>query len=137
VATILILDEEADSCMLLKRLLERNFHQVRAFMNRDEALQCAARTKLDLALVSVASRHDTDLIVSAELKRANPGLKVMVIADYVPEENVEDLSVDGFLVKPVDIDTVERKVRELLQRRAHDLGSDAIENYTVTESFNK
>ena len=136
-ATILILDEEADSCMLLKRLLERNAHQVWAFVNANDALECAATKKLDLALVNLASRHDTGLAVPAALKRANPGLKVMVIADYVAEEGTQAMSADGFLVKPVDIDEVERKVRELLQNRSPDLGSDAIENRSVTGSFNK
>lgn len=136
-ATILILDEEADSCMLLKRLLERNAHQVWAFVNANDALECAATKSLDLALVNLASRHDTGLAVPAGLKRANPGLKVMVIADYVAEEGTQAMSADGFLVKPVDIDEVERKVRELLQNRSPDLGSDAIENCSVTGSFNK
>jgi DNA-binding NtrC family response regulator len=137
VATILILDEEADSCMLLKRLLERNAHQVWAFVNVTDALECAATKSLDLALVNLASRHDTGLAVPAALKRANPGLKVMVIADYVPEEGTQVISADGFLVKPVDIDAVEKQVRELLQNRSPDLGSDDIENRSVTGSFNK
>ena len=136
-ATILILDEEADSCMLLKRLLERNAHQVWAFVNANEALECAATKELDLALVNLASRHEAGLAVPAALKRANPGLKVMVIADYVPEEGTQAMSADGFLVKPVDIDEVESKVRELLQNRSPDLGSDAIKNRNVTGSFNK
>lgn len=137
VATILILDEEADSCMLLKRLLERNAHQVWAFVNANDALECAATNSLDLALVNLASRHDTGLAVPAALKKANPGLKVMVIADYVAEEGSQSMSADGFLVRPVDIDEVERKVRELLQNRSSDLGSDAIENRLVTGLYSK
>jgi DNA-binding NtrC family response regulator len=137
VATILILDEEADSCMLLKRLLERNAHEVWAFVNANDALECAATKSLDLALVNLASRHDTGLAVPAALKRANPSLKVMVIANYVPEEGTQVISADGFLVKPVDIDAVEKQVRELLQNRSPDLGSDDIENRSVTGSFNK
>jgi response regulator RpfG family c-di-GMP phosphodiesterase len=137
VATILILDEETDSCMLLKRLLERNAHQVWAFVNANDALECAAVKSLDLALVNLASRHDTGLAVPAALKRANPGLKVMVIADSVHEEGTQAVSADGFLVKPVDIDSVERKVRELLQKQSPDLGSDAVENCNVTGSYSK
>jgi DNA-binding NtrC family response regulator len=137
VATILILDEEADSCMLLKRLLERNAHQVWAFVNANDALECAATKSFDLVLVNLASRHETGLGVPAALKRANPGLRVMVIADYVPEKGTQAMSADGFLVKPVDIDTVEKKVRELLKNRFSDLGSDAVENCNVTGSYSK
>lgn len=136
-ATILILDEEADSCMLLKRLLERNAHQVWAFVTANDALECAATKSVDLALVSLASRHDTGSAVPAALKRANSRLKIMVIADYVPEEGSQSMSADGFLVKPVDIDEVERKVRELLQHPSPDLGSGNMGNCNITGSFNK
>lgn len=136
-ATILILDEEADSCMLLKRLLERNAHQVWAFVTANDALECAATKSVDLALVSLASRHNTGLAVPAALKRANSGLKIMVIADYVPEEGSQSMSADGFLVKPVDIDEVERKVRELLQHPSPDLGSGNMANCNISRSFNK
>ena len=136
-ATILILDEEADSCMLLKRLLERNAHQVRAFVNANDALECAATRSLDLALVNLASRHDTDLEVPAALKRANPGLKVMVIADYLPQETDEGEPADCFLVKPMDIDAVERKVRELLQHPSPELGAGTVVSCNITGSLNK
>ncbi len=69
-ATILILDEEADSCMLLKRLLERNAHQVWAFVTANDALECAATKSVDLALVSLASRHDTGSAVPAALEES-------------------------------------------------------------------
>ena len=102
---------------------------------RCSAMRC--HKKLDLALVNVTSTRGLDLSVPASLKRANPGLKVMVIADYVPEEGTQAMSADGFLVKPVDIDEVERKVRELLQNRSPDLGSGAVTNCNITGSFNK
>ncbi len=47
------------------------------------------------------------------------------------------MSADGFLVKPVDIDEVERKVRELLQHPTPDLGSGNMGNCNITGSFNK
>jgi two-component SAPR family response regulator len=137
VATILILDEETDSLKLLKRLLERNAHCVRAFVRPSDAVQCAAAVQLDLALVNVTSRRDSALAVLDELRTVNPGLKTMVIADYVPEETLEAVSADGFLVKPVDIDAVERKVRELLQSRSPDLDSSVMKKCNITRLFNK
>lgn len=118
-ATILILDEETDSCMLLKRLLERNAHLVWASRTPADALECAASRALDMVLVSVTSRRGLDGAIVERLKSIHPGVKVMVIADHVPKEAVQALSVDDFLMKPVDIDAVERKVRELLQSGAH------------------
>ena len=132
-ATILILDEQTDSCILLKRLLERNSHCVWAFVNRSEALECAARTKLDLALVSVPSRGAGGFAAATALKHVNTDLKVMIIGDYVSDESVEAMSADGFLVKPVDIATVEKKVQELLRHRPTDAGPDTEEEQTVAQ----
>jgi DNA-binding NtrC family response regulator len=120
VANILILDDEDDSLKLLKRLLERNAHSVQAFVRPSEAVQCAAAMQLDLALVNVTSRRNSALAVLNELRTVNPGLKTVVIADYVPEETLEAISADDFLMKPVDIDLVEKKVRELLKHRSPD-----------------
>ena len=136
-ASILILDEEADSCMMLKRLLEPSTHRLWAFVNPSEALECAAARKPDLVLVSVTSRHGTNLAILAELKSVCPGLKIIFLGDYVPDERLQALSADAFLIKPVDIDTVERKVRELLRCRSCDFSSDRTEACILTESSTK
>ena len=136
-ASILILDEEADSCMLLKRLLERSIHRLWAFVKPADALECAATRKPDLALVNVTSRHGVDLEVLTELRKVNPGLKVIVLGNYVPEESLRAMLADAYLIKPVDIDAVERKVRELLPNLAHEMGSDHDESCIVTESTTK
>ena len=92
---------------------------------------------VDLAIVNLASRHDPGSAVPAALKSVNSRVKVMVIADYVPAEGSQSMSADCFLVKPVDIDEVERKVRELLQHPTPDLGSGNMRNCNITGSFNK
>jgi DNA-binding NtrC family response regulator len=132
VATILILDEEADSCMLLKRLLDRNANRLFAFVDAGEALECAATNSLDLAIVNVSSRHGPRMDVLAALKSVNPDVKVMVIADYVPPETGDAMSADCFLIKPMDIDAVEGKVRELLQHPSPELGSGNMTNCNIT-----
>ncbi len=136
-ATILVLDEESDSCLLLKRLLERNAHEVWAFVNANDALECAATKTLDLALVNLASRHEAGLAVPAALKSVNPDVKVMVIADYLPQVTAEGGPADCFLVKPMDIDAVEKKVRELLHHPSPDLGSGNMTNCNITGLLNK
>jgi DNA-binding NtrC family response regulator len=137
VANILILDEEDDSRKLLKRLLERNGHHAWAFVEPSEALECVTNTNLDLALMNITSRRGAALAILDELKRANPDLKVMVIADFGPEVTAEAISADSFLIKPVDLDAVEKQVRELLKHRSHDPGRDSEINYNTTGSFNK
>lgn len=136
-ATILILDEEADSCMLLKRLLERSADHVIVFVDTDEALQFAASNAVDMAIVNVASRHCHSLAVPAELKSVSSGIKVMVISNYLLPEPGDATAADCFLLKPMDIDAVEKKVRELLKARSSDLTLGSKRNCNITGSFNK
>ncbi len=137
VANILILDEEDDSRKLLERLLERNGHHAWAFVKPAEALECVANRKLDLVLMNVTTRSGAVLAILNELKRVNPDLKVMVIADYLPQEADEGEPADCLLVKPMDIDVVERKVRELLQHPSPELGSGTVASCNITGSLNK
>jgi len=48
------------------------------------------------------------------LKEINRDLKVMVITDAFPDELPDKWLADDFLIKPLDIDQVETKVRQLL-----------------------
>jgi two-component system, OmpR family, alkaline phosphatase synthesis response regulator PhoP len=114
VATILVLDAEADSCLLFKRFLEREGHKVLACEERGQALKLASSTHLDLAIVNVDSGRKNRAEVAHLLKAHISGLRVLVIMDFVPEERERMASSDDFLLKPVELDAMEAKVRDLL-----------------------
>jgi DNA-binding NtrC family response regulator len=113
-AIILVLDEEADSCMLLKRVLQRMGHKVFAFGNSKEASEWAASNVPDLGIVNVRQRHSRGFPMFGRLKEVNPNLKVMVISGVFSDELSDKWFADDFLIKPLDIDAVELKVRMLL-----------------------
>ncbi len=113
-ATILILDEEADSRTLLTRVLERMGHKIFAFKTGREASEWAGSHIPDLGIINVSQRRGPGIPVLGRLKEVNPDLKVMVITDGFSDELCEGWFVDDFVVKPVDIDQVEIKVQELL-----------------------
>lgn len=115
-AIILVLDEEADSCMLLKRVLQRMGHKVFAFRNSKEASEWAASNMPDLGIANVRQRHSRGFPIFGRLKEVNRELKVMVITDAFSEELSDRWFADDFLIKPLDIDAVEIKVRRLLAR---------------------
>jgi DNA-binding NtrC family response regulator len=113
-ATILVLDEEADSCTLLRRVLQRMGHKVFAFRNSEEASQWAASNVPDLGIVNVRGRYNRVFPALGRLKQVNRHLKVMVITDVFSDELSAKLFADDFVIKPLDIDQVETKVRKLL-----------------------
>jgi DNA-binding response OmpR family regulator len=78
---VLVLDEEANSCMLLKRVVQRMGHKVFAFANSKEASDWAASNAPDLSVVNVGARHDEGFSALRRLKELNRDLKVMVITD--------------------------------------------------------
>lgn|GEM_PF-657759 len=114
VATILILDEETDSRMLLKRVLELSGHQVTACWDPGQALAQAASRPFDLAILNITTGWSSLTRLPGMLKAANSRLKVMTITDYRTEKASESVSGDDFLFRPVELETIEAKVRELL-----------------------
>jgi DNA-binding response OmpR family regulator len=115
VATILVLDAVADSRMLLKRVLEREGHKVIDSGDRRHALELAAATDLDLAIVNVDAGRRNTSPVGQLLRDANKGLRILVITDFLHEECKEILSEMEVLLRPVELDTIETRVRELLE----------------------
>jgi DNA-binding response OmpR family regulator len=114
VATILVLDAEADSRMLFKRLLEREGHEVIACEDRRDALDLAASSRLDLAIVNVDAGRRNTSPVGHMLREANSKLRILVITDFLHEERKEILADREVLIRPVELDTIEARVRELL-----------------------
>jgi DNA-binding response OmpR family regulator len=113
VATILILDEQVDSCMLIKRVLEREGHKVLTSPNRDDGLQLAASLPLDLVILNTKPHCKNVATFVREMKRINPNLRMMSITNYMSDVLQQGVW-DDFMLKPVDIDVLEIKVRALL-----------------------
>lgn len=116
VATILILDEETDSRMLLKRVLELNGHQVTACSDAGQALAQAASRAFDLAILNITAGWSSLTRLPGLLRAADSKLKVMTIADHGAEKVSEGYPADALLFRPVDLEVIEAKVRELLLR---------------------
>lgn len=113
-AAILIMDEETDSRMLLKRLLELSGHDVAACRDSAQALAQAGTRQFDLAVLSIASGRSDVTSLSDQLKAYDSKLKVMTITDYKSEKSSDIVPGDDFLFRPVELETIEAKVEELL-----------------------
>jgi DNA-binding response OmpR family regulator len=101
--------------MLFKRLLERGGHEVITCENRLDALELATSSPLDLAIVNVDAGCRNTSPVGHMLKEANDGLRILVITDFLHEECKEILADREVLIRPVELDTIEARVRELLE----------------------
>ncbi len=113
-ATILVLDAEADTRMLFKRFLEREGHEVIACDDHRHALEVVASRNLDLAIVNVDAGQRNTTPVGQLLRSENSRLRILVITDFLHDECKEIVAEKEFLLRPVELDTIEARVRELL-----------------------
>jgi len=115
VARSLILHEESDCRELIKRVLLENGHDVVAFDEEEEALDWTRSNPVDLAIVSLgssASQND----VWQRLKHLNKNLKILVMARLAAKDLAKkalEEGADDYLLKPVDIEVLESKVKSL------------------------
>jgi DNA-binding response OmpR family regulator len=115
VAKSLVLHEESDCRELIKRVLLQNGHEVVAFDEEKEALAWTGSNPVDLAIVSLDSRG-TDNQVWKKLKDLNKELKVIVLSRYTFKQLASEAltqGADDYLLKPIDIELLETKVKNL------------------------
>jgi response regulator RpfG family c-di-GMP phosphodiesterase len=117
VAHILVVDGERDSLLMLQRLLERVGHRVMACSRGTDALGLVGGQDLDLAVVCETAGHRDTVGLAHRLKQTNPRLTVMSITDTIAGRTPDAGRVDDFLLRPIDLDMIEGKVRELLSLR--------------------
>ncbi len=114
VAIVLVLDEDADSRILLKRLLELGGHSVVTCSDQAQALEGVRSGNPDLVIINFRATSRWSHGLAGQLKAGNEHLRIMTIADYGSDQ-ISDASIgEDFLAKPVDLETLETKVRELL-----------------------
>jgi len=89
-------------------------HKVFAFRDDKEASEWAASNVPDLGIVNLRQSHIRELPMFGRLKEINHDLRVMVITGAFSDKFCDGRFADDFLIKPLDIDQVETKVRQLL-----------------------
>ena len=115
-AKSLVLHEESDCRELIKRVLLENGHEVVAFDEEEETLDWARSNPVDLAIVSLGSSVSQN-DVWQQLKQVNKNLKILVLARLAAKDLAKkalEEGADDYLLKPVDIEVLESKVKSLI-----------------------
>jgi DNA-binding NtrC family response regulator len=116
-AHILVLDDELDAVVLLKRLFEGKGHRVSGFTEEEEAIAHARANSVDLAIIDIRLKKTLGVEVLEELKKIAPQIRAVLLTGYPTLETAQkafELGVSEYLVKPVDIDELEEKVEKIL-----------------------
>lgn len=120
-ANILVLDDVLDAGLLIKRILERQGHQIFTFTEEEDAINYIKSNKMDIAILDIKLKKMSGIEVLTELKKIAPTIRAIMLTGYPTIETAQEsleLGADEYCVKPIDKDELEEKVASVLQRPA-------------------
>jgi CheY-like chemotaxis protein len=115
--TILIVDDEPVARTLAQKQMAEKGYTVLTASNGEEALAALDKTKPDLILLDVEMPKMNGYTFIAELAKRNynPRLPVIVLTAHEELGPIfKRHGVRGYLIKPLNIETVVAKIQEIL-----------------------
>ena len=115
-ARILVLDDERDACQMIERVL-RPEHEVISFTDEEDAMKHCQRHAVDLAILDIRLKKMSGVDVLARLRESRPDLKAIMLTGYPTVQTAQrsiTLGAYDYLTKPLEIDQLEAKVRQVL-----------------------
>lgn len=106
---MLVVDDNADSAELMGELIRALGHDAQVALRPQAALELAARTPFDLALLDLSLPEMDGYELGARLRERIPGISVAIISGYAAAEDRDRTAALGFqahLAKPVDFASV-------------------------------
>ncbi len=133
---ILVVDDEGDICMLLKRFLTKNGFEVETAQNGKRGLQLVDEFKPDLVMTDfrLGDLTGSELLVS--IKKKLPHVPVLIITGYSDIKTAISVMKQGaydYITKPLFPDEILITVRKALA----DAGDADEENVTETRGGNR
>lgn len=119
---VLIVDDEPNVHYSFQRALAGEF-EVRSAFGGEEALSIVEREAIDAALLDVRLLDVDGLDVLARLRALRPRLPVLMMSAYASTDIVirsTALAARDFLLKPVDVPTLRRLLRDVVAPESRD-----------------
>ena len=119
--SILVVDDEKETCVWLKRSLEHKHYGVAVAEDGKRALEIAANETFDLVLLDIKMPGMDGLTVLGKLKDLFPDLPVVMISAHGDIETAVEATKQGafdFLPKPLDLEKLFIVVRNAIERKS-------------------
>ena len=118
--TILVIEDEEDVMMLIRKVLDRLGYRVLQAETGKKAIRLAKTFdgQIDLAILDIKLPDMTGDKVYPLIMEARPDLKVVVCSGYTiegPPQDILDAGAEGFVQKPFHIATLAEKLKEVLE----------------------
>jgi len=116
---ILLIDDEEAIITMEKMMLERLGYQVTTLTSSIEALEAfrAAPDKFDLVITDMQMPNIPGDQLAIELTKIRADIPILLctgFSDPLSEEKAASLGINGFLLKPIVMNVLSRKIREVL-----------------------
>jgi two-component system, cell cycle sensor histidine kinase and response regulator CckA len=120
--TVLVVDDNDEARQALCRTLEWHGYTVleTGVPEQAYAISRVAGRTIDLLLTDIVMPEKTGVDLAKEVAKAQPELRILFISGYTDNEVSHDIAgtMTGFLEKPITINQLSRKVREMLDAPA-------------------
>jgi DNA-binding NtrC family response regulator len=120
-ARVLVVDDDSDIAHTLKQGLVKNRFLVSAFTNPEEALKTFESKSNDYCLLLSDIRMPglSGIQLARKVKNANPNVKVILMTSFEIKDNefskmFPSTQVDGFVQKPVSIESLTNKILDII-----------------------
>ncbi len=117
---ILLVDDEAVLITLQKGMLERLGYHVTSRSSSIEALEAfrADPDKFDMVITDMAMPNMSGDRLAVELIKIRPDIPILLCTGFstiMSEEKALSIGIKGFLMKPVTINDLDKKIRDVLK----------------------
>ncbi len=119
--SILVVDDEKETCIWLKRSLEHKHYSVTIAEDGLRALETAANESFDLVLLDIKMPGMDGMTVLGKLKETSADLPVVMISAHGDIETAVEATKQGafdFLPKPLDLEKLFIVVRNAIERKS-------------------
>lgn len=122
-ATILYIEDNAENRQLIRRVLMAEGYDMLDAANARQAMEIIQGTRPDLILMDI-NMPDIDGYTLTARIRATPGFErvpiLAVTANVMRGDRERSLEAgcDGYIQKPIDIDTLTQQIARYLERKA-------------------
>jgi len=113
---VLLVDDHHDTCIGMKRMLERRGYEITIAHSADQAVEKVRTQDFDLLIsdIGLPDRSGYDLMREVRLKKELPGI---ALSGFGTEQDVSQARAAGFsehLTKPINFERLERTIQNLL-----------------------
>ena len=122
--TILYVEDNSDNRKLVRRVLEVEGYAVIEAKDGAQALECLGTEIIDLALMDINMPDMDGYTLTAKIKAMPKFSKLPIVAVTAnvmrgDRERSLEAGCDGYIQKPIDIDTLSQQIERFLTRNAN------------------